>query len=40
MDNYAQREQREKGTAYFCPFSGEGRFVCVGKLLKVQRPIL
>ena len=32
----AQREQREAGAAYYCPFSGEGRFVYIGKLLKVH----
>jgi len=31
-----QREQREAGAANYCPFSGEGRFVYIGKLLKVH----
>ena len=31
-----QREQREAGAANYCHFSGEGRFVYIGKLLKVH----
>ena len=31
-----QREQREAGAANYCPFRGEGRFVYIGKLLKVH----
>ena len=37
VDGTYQREEREEGAAYSCPFSGEGRFVYIGKLLKVQR---
>jgi hypothetical protein len=31
-----RENRREEGAAYSCPFSGEGRFVYIGKLLKVH----
>ena len=33
----SRENRREEGAAYSCPISGEGRFVYIGKLLKVQR---
>jgi len=32
-----RENRREEGAANYCPISGEGRFVYVGKLLKVHR---
>ena len=32
----SRENRREEGAAYSCPISGEGRFVYIGKLLKVH----
>ena len=35
-ESVPERTERGIGAANYCPFSGEGRFVYIGKLLKVH----